>query len=1813
MDAAVWSPMLRIVVFLALFLFTHSQEECQRGGCFPATGDLLVGRQDKLKATSTCGLKRADRYCIVSFLDKNDKCFYCDSRYEVDSVSTRTNYHNTSHLAKYVVTSSPSDRLKGWWQSENGVQDVTIQLDLEVEFVFTHLIMTFKTFRPKAMYVERSWNYGRNWSDYRYYAFNCAESFPDIPKGPQTNIDDVICEERYSKVEPSTGGEVVMKVLDPVIQSKKDEDPYSLRVQSLLKLTNLRIHFKELHTFGDDVLGDSPEVNRKYYYALYEMVVRGSCSCYGHAEQCIPVSGTLSNVNMVHGNCDCKHHTTGRNCERCKDGYNDEPWRPAYKEQLNVCRKCNCNSHTEKCHFDPAVYNSTGHTSGGVCDDCKHNTAGRQCEQCKPLYYRDPFRDITDPRVCKPCDCDPAGSFGGGECETLNQGGTDQAGRCICKANVVGRRCDRCKDGYWNLLESNSNGCQSCKCDKRGTVERDTCDQKTGNCRCKRNVKGLTCSQCLPGYWNLGTTPEGCDACGCDAGGSRNTTCDDVSGQCSCRPHLVGRKCDKVRPGYHFANLDHTRYEGENAIPSNSGTPFEVIRKIVGKDEDVNWTGDGFVKVSRGSVIDFTRARVPETGHYNIIMRYDTQDSGDWSDVRVTVTKTFGGKLGGDGCPPDSSEAEYRYPILPNNKKAVQLEPSMCFQKGSSYKIKVDFRTNDGKGSKGTLVDSIVFVPNVNKLPIFQRRDSDAYQRKQLYEKYNCKQYYFTAKAAQSAPKVCKDIQFSISSLLHNGALSCQCDPVGTMSNGSSVLTCEAAGGQCPCKPGIVGQHCNKCAPGYFGFGRNGCTACDCNPTGSTSQFCHDTTGKCKCLSQIKGRKCDSCPPFHFGFPNCKKCDCKDHSLTCDVTTGRCESCRHSTAGPNCNVCAQGYYGDASQGTENDCQRCQCPGGSSGNQFSTSCVLDGRGRGICNNCTIGYTGNQCEKCADGYFGNPLKAGGSCAKCDCGGNIDTFRDGKCDSVTGECFNCVNNAVGKHCERCKPKYFGNARNQTCRACVCNSLGTDPAKQGICDPVSGQCPCMKNVDGLECNKCAPGFYSLASGKGCLECNCHKKGSLEGSCNQLDGQCRCRVGFGGRNCGECEDYQWGNPMNNTCKACGCNPLSSLSLQCDRTNGKCKCKEQVVGDKCNSCAARTAGIMPKCKSCHVCNDQWEDIVSTLEKKIVHMLKLGGNKTFNASGLTLYNTEVKELKEMLKEIEEGFRAHRVDPAKIRTLITDMHTYRTKLEGLRTKVKDYVDVVKNTTQRDTDANVELDNLKLNLDKIQKRAKEFKTNVTKIIEGNIGGALNSTLDSLRRSKAAQVVVDGSKDTVKESKKMRKKMKKEVINGNGGLPFEAIDENNNKIIGQLSIDATDLEKKLKELNELLCGKNCGGCNNTSCSSCGKGANCNGVKKLANNALETATKAKKLLEKKQTDAKQLKADVEVAERMINTTHATTQKAKDSADIAKKIGVETKTKIIKLIKDIEDFLKADFKGHPNASKTLAEETLGLNISLTPQEVGSLAEKIRTAVQNLTDVKKILNESRTDYLDATKLKEDALKAKRFAIQVMNRTQKVLDALAETVQLQDSTDGTIKATKKVIADATDIINQIKAKLAQTEKDLNAAEKSTKKIEDARDNVKEEFKKNKDNLGKAEEKYSEAKKMVVQVTKSSDILNSKYNTTKEKLTTKQESLGDVRDRINALDKGADQALEKAASKITILVDLRTKYTLNERRARDLSDELRRLGIKAKSIRDQLKELSQCHSGCNPTLTLQICGKKLADVKTIEKQEKSALDAEISSRSS
>jgi hypothetical protein len=64
------------------------------------------------------------------------------------------------------------------------------------------------------MLVERSTDYGHTWKVLKYFAKDCAASFPDITSGQAQEVGDLVCDSRYSDIEPSTGGEVAFLSLD---------------------------------------------------------------------------------------------------------------------------------------------------------------------------------------------------------------------------------------------------------------------------------------------------------------------------------------------------------------------------------------------------------------------------------------------------------------------------------------------------------------------------------------------------------------------------------------------------------------------------------------------------------------------------------------------------------------------------------------------------------------------------------------------------------------------------------------------------------------------------------------------------------------------------------------------------------------------------------------------------------------------------------------------------------------------------------------------------------------------------------------------------------------------------------------------------------------------------------------------------------------------------------------------------------------------------------------------------------------------------------------------------------------------------------------------------------------------------------------------------------------------------------------------------------------------------------------------------------------------------------------------------------------
>jgi len=78
-----------------------------------------------------------------------------------------------------------------------------------------------------------------------------------------------------------------------------------------------------------------------------------------------------------------------------------------------------------------------------------------------------------------------------------------------------------------------------------------------------------------------------------------------------------------------------------------------------------------------------------------------------------------------------------------------------------------------------------------------------------------------------------------------------------------------------------------------------------------------------------------------------------------------------------------------------------------------------------------------------------------------------------------------------------------------------------------VSGDCVCKSNVQGASCNQCKGNTWGLALENlaGCIPCQCDPTGTQLGNqvsadnlaCNQNTGQCSCLANRDGRQCDDC------------------------------------------------------------------------------------------------------------------------------------------------------------------------------------------------------------------------------------------------------------------------------------------------------------------------------------------------------------------------------------------------------------------------------------------------------------------------------------------------------------------------------------------------------------------------------------------------------------------------------------------------------------------------------------------------------------------------
>uniref|UniRef100_A0A3B3ZI83 Uncharacterized protein n=1 Tax=Periophthalmus magnuspinnatus TaxID=409849 RepID=A0A3B3ZI83_9GOBI len=334
-----------------------------------------------------------------------------------NNITSLTDLHNPHNLTCWVAPDGPDSR------------EWALTLPLGRRFEITYISLQFcqqgEPSDPISISILKSMDFGRTWRPMQHYSSDCLREF-SLPSQTAAltrhQETEPLCSDPRPLQKQRGGMVLAFSTLDGR-PSSPDFD-YSPTLQDWVTATDIRIVFHKMVPLSTEAVRT---------LALSDLQVGGRCKCNGHASKC----RRDDNGRAV---CLCEHHTAGPDCDVCEDFYYDRPWHRATPSNPNPCIACECNGHSNKCRFSMEVFQQSGRKSGGVCQKCRHHTAGRHCQYCQNGYTRDHSKPLNHRRVCQPCQCHPLGAVG----RWCNQ----TSGQCLCREGVAGLRCNRCAPGF---------------------------------------------------------------------------------------------------------------------------------------------------------------------------------------------------------------------------------------------------------------------------------------------------------------------------------------------------------------------------------------------------------------------------------------------------------------------------------------------------------------------------------------------------------------------------------------------------------------------------------------------------------------------------------------------------------------------------------------------------------------------------------------------------------------------------------------------------------------------------------------------------------------------------------------------------------------------------------------------------------------------------------------------------------------------------------------------------------------------------------------------------------------------------------------------------------------------------------------------------------------------------------------------------------------------------------------------------------------------------------------------------------------------
>uniref|UniRef100_A0A3P8YNP7 Laminin subunit alpha 3 n=1 Tax=Esox lucius TaxID=8010 RepID=A0A3P8YNP7_ESOLU len=847
-------------------------------------------------------------------------------------------------------------------------------------------------------------------------------------------------------------------------------------------------------------------------------------------------SGSMPEVCDALGNCICRYGVEGKRCDRCQPGYHSFPY----------CQECVC----DRSGSVPEVCDALGNCI------CRYGVEGKRCDRCQPGYHSFPY-------------CQGEASF---PLPTRFIYGS-----CSCLPNVQGVLCDICRPLYWNLAIENPRGCIECQCEVKGTLSGlGECQQKSGQCYCKPNMCSHTCDTCKEGFYLLQKKNYfGCQGCQCDVGGAVNMWCDQMSGQCRCRNNVVGRTCTEPVPNYYFPSLHHLRYEVEDGITPNA----RPVRFGYNPQEfpEFSWRGYAVMSPAQSEVrvtvhVDETRPSL-----FRLVLRFANPDedslTGEGQSEEVVFPSSSSPSyvtVPGDGFADPFTLTPGKWTIriraqgvlldylvlLPSDYYEAPILQEKITQP-CTYTSAADRDTNCLLYKHVTLNRFSSVLGTQGQLPSPRRRRPTADHPDMASLTGRQVGSNLSLRVPMPGPYVLVLEYASEVDMVQNVNLIITDQSESRTQARANIYSCQyrcntdiSFSARVP-EPGRYAFVVQYCQPEHSSFpvevrvdggghiwegyvNASLCLRVSCcrEVVVAESRISLDLRkrdvvislkvppGKTLTLDYILVVASDRYTPDLLNEkPLDKSSDfirqCGGHGFIDPVTSS--QFCRDSARS------LVAAYNDGAL-------PCSCdPSGSTG----PGCDPAG---GQCP-CRPYVIGRQCSRCATGYYGFPY-----CRPCECGQRL-------CDEVTGKCI-CPPQTVKPACRVCETQTFSYHPLVGCEGCDCSPTGVRANAGMDCDRQTGQCTCKPRIGGRQCDRCAAGFYRFPE---CVRCDCNQAGVTADVCHPDTGQCLCRRNVQGVRCDACKDGSFHlNPSNPTgCTRCFCFGATDQCQSSTKRRGK--------------------------------------------------------------------------------------------------------------------------------------------------------------------------------------------------------------------------------------------------------------------------------------------------------------------------------------------------------------------------------------------------------------------------------------------------------------------------------------------------------------------------------------------------------------------------------------------------------------------------------------------------------------------------------------